>query len=68
MTDDQRADHNTMRALAPFTKLSPTERLKQCSDIVQKINDVKSIVEIKNPKKMDGYILPRPVLKYSTAT
>ncbi len=28
MTDDQRSNHTTMKALAPFTKLSPTERVR----------------------------------------
>ena len=34
MTDEQRADFQTMKALDPFTKLSPDERVLQCEDII----------------------------------
>jgi len=48
MTDEQRADHNTMRALAPFTKLEPTDRMKKIRNVIDKLNESKSLIEIKN--------------------
>jgi len=48
MTDDQRADHSTMKALAPFTKLEPTDRMKKVREIIDKLNSSKNLIEIKN--------------------
>lgn len=44
MSDDQRADHNTMKALAPHTKLNPVERVKQCADVIHRFNEAKGII------------------------
>jgi hypothetical protein len=68
MTDDQRADHTTMRALAPFTKLNPSDRVKKCDEVVQKINAANSILLIKAPKRLEGYCLNRPDLQYAGAS
>ena len=65
MTDEQRSDHNTMRALAPFTKLEPTDRMKKIRNVIDKLNESKSLIEIKNQKRLEGYCLPKPELYYS---
>lgn len=44
MTDDQRNDFKTMKALAPFTKLEPDERVKQCTNIIEKFNNAKGLI------------------------
>lgn len=44
MTDDQRLDHNTMKALAPFTKLEPTERMRKVRAIIDKLNESKGLI------------------------
>ncbi len=31
------------------------------------MNDLKDLIQIKNPKRLEGYILPRPNLTYSSA-
>lgn len=67
MTDNQRADHETMKALAPYTKLAPTERVKQCADVIDKFNKAKGLIEIKAPKRLEGYCLRRPDLLYTGA-
>lgn len=65
MTDDQRADHNTMKALAPFTKLEPTDRMRKVRTMIDKLNESKGLIEIKNQKRLEGYCLPKPELYYS---
>lgn len=65
MTDDQRQDHNTMKALAPFTKLEPTERMRKVRTIIERLNESKGLIEIKNEKRLEGYCLPKPELYYA---
>jgi hypothetical protein len=49
-----------MKVLAPFTKFTPTERAKKCDEVVGKINSANSILQVKSPKRLEGYCLPRP--------
>ena len=63
MTDDQRAQYNIMKLLAPFTKLSPEERVKNCRGMVERFNDGEGgLIKIGAPKRMKGHILDRPNL------
>jgi uncharacterized protein (DUF2126 family) len=55
-----------MKVLSPFTKLTPTDRVKKCADVVAKINAANSILQVKAPKRLEGYCLPKPNLQYST--
>jgi len=57
-----------MKALDPFTKLSPSERVGQCTRIIENFNDTRGIIQIKNIRKMDGYCLLKPDLIYSGGT
>lgn len=68
MTDAQKADYKTMKAISPYTKLSPNERVRDCESIIKIINDSEAMVEIKNNIIMDGYCMPKPDLHYSGAT
>lgn len=65
MTDDQRADHQTMKDLAPFTKLTPTDRIRQCQTIVEDINNQNGLIQIKGARRLDGYVLEKPDLLYA---
>ena len=38
MTNDQRADFNTMKTLAPFTKLNPEKRMYTCNKAANVLN------------------------------
>lgn len=64
MTDAQRADYRTMKALDPFTKLAPTERVRQTAGAIEKFNNVSDSIKIKNVKRLEGYCLPRPELTF----
>jgi hypothetical protein len=57
-----------MKALDPFTKLAPTERVKQCGRIIEKFNDSHGMIQIKGNRRMDGFCLNRPDLLYSGGT
>lgn len=68
MTDEQRANHQTMKAISPYTKLTPNERIKDSGKIIDTLNHADSILEIKNNIKMDGYCLQKPNLEFSGST
>lgn len=57
-----------MKALSPYTKLEPTDRMRICKDMINKLNETDSLIEIKNEKRMPGYCLPRTDLLYSNGT
>lgn len=46
MTDDQRADFNTMKTLAPFTKLNPGKRMFTCNEAAKLLNKNNELIEI----------------------
>lgn len=68
MSDAQKGRHETMKIIAPYTKLSPSERIQSCSGIVGKVNDAKGLISIKNPKKIDGMMLKMPTINYQSKT
>lgn len=68
MTDEQRADHNAMKALSPFTKLTPQERVDSCQFVIEDINKANGLIQIKQAKRFEGYLLNPPDLLYSDAT
>lgn len=49
-----------MKALDPFTKLAPSERVNKTAGAIEKFNGVADVIKIKNVKRFDGYVLPRP--------
>ncbi len=67
MTDEQRADFQTMKALDPFTKLSPNQRVNQCEGIIEKFNNEKGLIQVKNNKRFEGVCLNRPDLLFTGA-
>ena len=60
MTEEQRADHNTMKDIAPLTKLTPNQRAEESQETIQEFNKAKSLINIKNPLKLPGYCLNKP--------
>lgn len=60
MTDEQKAQHTTMKIIAPYTKLTPNERIEKCEGIIQRINDSKGLISVKNAKKIEGVMLNLP--------
>lgn len=67
MTDEQRADFQTMKALDPFTKLSPNQRVNQCEGIIEKFNNERGLIQVKNNKRFEGVCLNRPDLLFTGA-
>lgn len=52
-----------MKAIAPFTKLTPEQRTKDCQEMVNKFNNTDGgLIKIGNAKRMGGYVLDRPDL------
>ena len=47
MTDEQRSDHKTMKTLAPFTKLSPDQRILSSNDIVSLLDENNKTMKIR---------------------
>lgn len=68
MTDNQKANHSTMKAISPYTKLTPNQREKESAKMVNLLNDNSNLFEIKNAIRMDGYCLDRPNLEYTGQT
>ena len=64
MTDEQRAQHSTMKAIAPYTKLSPNERVRNCEKIIEDYNKSKGLIEIKHSMKIEGALLDLPIIRY----
>ena len=67
MTDDQKAQHSTMKTIAPYTKLTPNQRIENSEGIIKKINDGKGLITIKNPLKVDGYLLNLPLIQFQSS-
>ena len=38
MRDEQKQNYDTMKLIAPFTRLSPNERVEECQKVVDKLN------------------------------
>jgi len=62
MSDEQRSNFQTMKKIAPYTKLSPEERMKKTGDIVQTLNDSDNI-HLSLPQKIKAYQLVQPYVK-----
>ena len=67
MSDNQKGNHNTMKAIAPYTKLNPNERMKDCGQIINTLNQAETLLEIKTNITMDGYCIRKPELEYAGA-
>ncbi len=60
MSDAQRADHNVMKDIAPFTKLTPSERIKESEEIKLKMNKEEGLLSVGAAQKMRGFVLANP--------
>ena len=65
MSDEQRANHNTMKSIAPFTKLNPSQRIEKNQAIIEKLNKGEQI-NIGRPLELDAYELAPPRVKLSS--
>ena len=64
MTDDQRANFNAMKAIAPYTKLTPNERAEKNQELTQDINNIKNgFIKIDDARNVSGFVLRSPELK-----
>lgn len=57
-----------MKFLAPFTKLSPDQRMDRCEELIGKIGPQLKMFTIKQSLFMRGNILPKPFLRYHGQT
>ena len=64
MRDDQRANHESMKALAPFTKLSPDDRFNESLKIIETLNQSKDTIKIGREIEMNGFVLPQPTIYF----
>ena len=64
MKDSQRANHHSMQALAPFTKLTPDDRFRESCKIIHTLNEAKETLSIEKEQQMEGYVLPVPVVRF----
>lgn len=55
MSDQQKANFQTMKQIAPYTKLTPNERLDETSRLINILNGPQ--IQIGRPKKIGGYQL-----------
>jgi len=46
MKDEQRANFETMKALAPFTKLTPETRFNESYKILHTLDEAKDIIKV----------------------
>ena len=53
-----------MKALAPFTKLTPNDRFDESYKILSTLNEAKGILEIGHEEQMDGYVVPQPTVRF----
>lgn len=67
MTDQQRAEHTTMKAIAPYTKLTPNQRIENCEGIIAKLNEAKGLISIKAPMKIEGVLLDLPEIRFQNS-
>jgi len=67
MSDEQRKHHKTMQAIAPITKLSPNDRLKEKDRIIELIAKTnKKDIVIGNHRKFVGYLLNEPSVRLNS--
>ena len=67
MNDKQRSDHGIMKLIAPFTKLTHEQRVKNCQFMVEKFNNQEEgLIKIGGAKTMEGYILDKPELAFGS--
>jgi hypothetical protein len=62
MSDQQRQDHNVMKSIAPYTKLSPEERMKKTGDMRETLNNTEDI-HLSLPQKVKAYQLIQPYVR-----
>ena len=55
-----------MKALAPYTKIDPKDRVKDSLEVVSRLKTSDGLISIKEQQKAEGLVLPRPSVLYSS--
>ena len=64
MTDDQRSNFQTMKSLAPFTKLSPEARIYDCNLAAKTLNKANTLIKVEElSRELQGYSIPPSEIK-----
>jgi hypothetical protein len=58
MSDQQKSNYQTMKEIAPYTKLAPDERMHNTQKLIDSINGPE--LRIDNPRYVEGYLLNNP--------
>jgi hypothetical protein len=53
-----------MKALAPFTKLSPDARFNESYKILRTLDEAKDIIKVGKEEQMKGFQLPDPCIRF----
>ena len=68
MSDEQRANYNTMKDIAPYTKLHPADRVQETTDLVTIMND-SGRIRVAPPRRINAFQLAQPYVKiFNNAT
>jgi aubergine len=62
MSDEQRADYKTMREIAPFTKLEPSQRMDSTNQIIDVLN-ASGRFRVDQPRRIKAFQLQQPYVK-----
>lgn len=62
LTDEQRNHYETMKKIAPFTKLTPNQRMTETMKLTQTLNESNAI-QIGAPVEITAYQLPQPKIQ-----
>jgi hypothetical protein len=64
MSDDQKKNYQTMKDIAPYTRLSPDERLQDMEILISKVNGPE--LQIIKPRTVTGYQLNNPEVRLAS--
>lgn len=62
MSDEQRADFNTMKSIAPYTKLKPSERVTETTKLVETLNK-NGRLKVGGARRIVAFQLTQPYAK-----
>jgi aubergine-like protein len=64
MSDEQKSNYQTMKEIAPYTKLTPDERLQNTEKLINSINGLE--FKIDKPRMVGGYQLSNPAVRLAS--
>lgn len=66
MSDEQKNNYQTMREIAPYTKLAPDERMHSTQKLIDSINGPE--LRIDNARYVEGFLLNNPGVRLASNT